>query len=203
VAFFEYEYEYRPPGRTEYEYEVRFWGCGPLTPDPSPPFHGGEGGIGGQTTCRMFVTREAAKPRKLEGGSVFDCGFAVVAFPSVCCDFSCSCSCSCPNFADSVAGWRLRSSGFPARALCWRFGICGRWLSRVLCPLTPDPSPPFHGGEGRNSGQWAVGLTRRREGKRTGGGCWRPSCRTPRHRCSRVALWLFRSSGFPARDLCW
>jgi len=26
VAFFEYEYEYRPPGRTEYEYEVRFWG---------------------------------------------------------------------------------------------------------------------------------------------------------------------------------
>jgi hypothetical protein len=84
---FEYEYEYRPPGRTEYEYEgVSQWavgrlgltrsreaakggrsgllwcvvncllcsqlsriyslwhGChGPLTPDPSPPFHGGEG----------------------------------------------------------------------------------------------------------------------------------------------------------------
>jgi len=26
-VFFEYEYEYRPPGRTEYEYEVSFFGC--------------------------------------------------------------------------------------------------------------------------------------------------------------------------------
>ena len=26
-TFFEYEYEYRPPGRTEYEYEVSFFGC--------------------------------------------------------------------------------------------------------------------------------------------------------------------------------
>jgi hypothetical protein len=30
-------------------------------------------------------------------------------------------------------------------------------------PLTPDPSPPFHGGEGGKSGRWAVGLTRSRE----------------------------------------
>ena len=62
VAFFEYEYEYRPPGRTEYEYEVgrvcvfraraqipqsaicstSGWVC-PLTPDPSPPV-GARGG---------------------------------------------------------------------------------------------------------------------------------------------------------------
>ncbi len=34
-------------------------------------------------------------------------------------------------------------------------GFCGKfaWLvgvrRRVACPLTPDPSPPFHGGEGR------------------------------------------------------
>jgi hypothetical protein len=33
--------------------------------------------------------------------------------------------------------------------------IRSRWGSflRVTGPLTPDPSPPFHGGEGRKSGQ--------------------------------------------------
>jgi hypothetical protein len=107
-AVFEYEYEYRPPGRTEYEYEgggqwavgrfgltrsreaakgnargllwcvvncllssqlsriYSLWhGCHvPLTPDPSPPFHGGEGRISGQSTCKVFVSREAAKARR-------------------------------------------------------------------------------------------------------------------------------------------
>jgi hypothetical protein len=76
-SVFEYEYEYRPPGRTEYEYEEVAWargvvcgeevGCGvsgPLTPDPSPPFHGGEGRISGQFSCRRMDSREAAKPRK-------------------------------------------------------------------------------------------------------------------------------------------
>jgi|GEM_PF-4346585 len=36
-AFFEYEYEYRPPGRTEYEYAGRFLGgmfvCLVIVPD--------------------------------------------------------------------------------------------------------------------------------------------------------------------------
>jgi len=48
-------------------------------------------------------------------------------------------------------------------------GVCGQELwGGASNPLTPDPSPPFHGGEGRISGQWSVqyqadGLTRSRE----------------------------------------
>jgi len=38
--------------------------------------------------------------------------------------------------------------------------VCVLW---VCGPLTPVPSPPFHGGEGRNSGERAVWLTRGRE----------------------------------------
>jgi len=61
-AFFEYEYEYRPPGRTEYEYEVTFLGD------------------------RVFA-------------------FFVLVL-----EFC--------TFRTQFARWRLRSSGFPARALC-------------------------------------------------------------------------------------
>ena len=39
----------------------------PLTPDPSPPFHGGEGRISGQLSCRRLVSREVAKSRSREG----------------------------------------------------------------------------------------------------------------------------------------
>jgi len=39
---------------------------GPLTPDPSPPFHGGEGRIACSVVSqwRQFGSREAAKPRR-------------------------------------------------------------------------------------------------------------------------------------------
>ncbi|MFM7862854.1 MAG: hypothetical protein ACKPHU_01480, partial [Planctomycetaceae bacterium] len=36
------------------------------------------------------------------------------------------------------------------------FRLSGWQSCRVDGPLTPDPSPPFHGGEGRISGQRAV-----------------------------------------------
>ena len=62
MAFFEYEYEYRPPGRTEYEYEGR-----PL----------------GDNVFAFFVL------------------LLVLEFSTL-----------RPRFAR----WRLRSSGFPARA---------------------------------------------------------------------------------------
>ena len=50
----------------------------PLTPDPSPPFHGGEGGLVVsdqwseklQTVC-LTRSREAAKPRRETQGTVF------------------------------------------------------------------------------------------------------------------------------------
>jgi hypothetical protein len=46
------------------------------------------------------------------------------------------------------------SSGFPARAQCCAF-LTVQWQDcRVGGPLTPDPSPPFHGGEGKIA--WAV-----------------------------------------------
>ena len=59
-CFFEYEYEYRPPGRTEYEYD----GCGCFA--------------GGGQTGECLASREAAKPRSWRG-AVFECGFPVVA----------------------------------------------------------------------------------------------------------------------------
>jgi hypothetical protein len=64
-----------------------------------------------------------------------------------------------------------------------RFGLSVWWLCRVAGPLTPDPSSPFHGGEGRISSQFSVfGMASC--GRESAGG--RP----------------FRSSGFPARVLC-
>jgi len=118
---------------------------------------------------------------------------------------------SCGNAVPGspVGCWRFCSSGFPARAHCWRFGICGRWLSRVLCPLTPDPSPPFHGGEGRIL--WSV--SRRGEGSREAAKTRRETPGSGRNLTggiqgahpgtavsgSPVGCWRFCSSGFPAR----
>ena len=58
-----------------------------------------------------------------------------------------------------------------------RSGVCGQEVwGGASSPLTPDPSHPFHGGEGRIRGQWSVqyqadGLTRSREAaKGTAGG---------------------------------
>ena len=50
-------------------------------------------------------------------------------------------------------GGPLCSSGIPARALwsCFCESLSG--ISGFGGPLTPDPSPPFHGGEGRISSQ--------------------------------------------------
>jgi len=75
------------------------------------------------------------------------------------CSRSCSCSCSCSNFAHSVPG--SPGGDLVARAFQPEHsaeGVCSseRQLSGVAVPLTPDPSPPFHGGEGRMRGQWPV-----------------------------------------------
>ena len=58
------------------------------------------------------------------------------------------------NVPDGVcpvaAGGPLRSLGFPARVRCCvllTVRVAGRCIP--CGPLTPDPSPPFHGGEGR------------------------------------------------------
>jgi len=65
-GFFEYEYEYRPPGRTEYEYELRFFGgVAPSPPSPLPRFTGARGGMGGQWTVFGLVSH----------GREFACGF--------------------------------------------------------------------------------------------------------------------------------
>ena len=174
---------------------------GPLTPDPSPPLSRGRGEecvVSWSGSCRqgggLTRSREAAKGNA-EGAESGE-------WRHPCCT---------PGHCRTrLACWRFRSSGFPARAHCCAIFDCvgGRFLV-CHCPLTPDPSRPFHGGEGRNmwSGSCRQGgdLTRSREaakGNAAGGGCWRPSCRTPRHRCSRNALRLFRSSGFPARAHC-
>ncbi|MFN9291619.1 MAG: hypothetical protein ACK6EB_26380, partial [Planctomyces sp.] len=45
------------------------------------------------------------------------------------------------------------SAGEAAVALHCRAGL-GQWLCvEVFCPLTPDPSPPFHGGVGGIAGE--------------------------------------------------
>ena len=68
--------------------------------------------------CRLFVSREAAKPRRETQGAAVVC--------------VCVCVCVCVNCLLSSQLSRIYS--------LWH-GCHG--------PLTPDPSPPFHGGEGR------------------------------------------------------
>jgi len=89
------------------------WFCGvsgPLTPDPSPPFHGGEGRI----LWSVFGFR-------------FSLGEPQTGV------------CGC---------WYWRSVMLVAVLVqLWVVGLL--WFCGVSGPLTPDPSPPFHGGEGR------------------------------------------------------
>ena len=61
-------------------------------------------------------------------------------------------------FSMASGGWEFACVFFVARAFQPEFcavrfdRLCGGFPG--CCPLTPDPSPAFHGGEGRISGQW-------------------------------------------------
>jgi len=105
-----------------------FWCCGvlgrvfPLTPDPSPPFHGGEGRISGQ----LSVMRRAAdgSPRvSISVARAFQpeiCPLRLLRGPwsvgrgpscSCSCSFSysCLCQCLCSIFSPFLASWFLFS----------------------------------------------------------------------------------------------
>jgi hypothetical protein len=71
----------------------------------------------------------------------------------------------------------LRTRALPCRvALLTCVGVCG--------PLTPDPSPPFHGGEGR------IGV-RASRGRESAGGCFCSSGFPARaHRCAFLIAWV-------------
>ena len=83
----------------------------------------------------------------------------------------------------AAGGWthaKPRSREGKRRGLLWCVVNCllSFQLSQIYSlwhgchgPLTPDPSRPFHGGEGRISGQWGcrvAGLTRSREAAKEG-----------------------------------
>jgi hypothetical protein len=154
---------------------------GPLTPDPSPPFHGGEGRKLVGSGAGLTRSREAAKGNARWRGVV---GVAA----------------SMPHTRALTYPARLWcvlcSSGFPARAPCC--AVLMARLAAVEGEWTPSPSiplPRFTGARGGVSGQWAGGLTRSREdakGNARGRGVfgdWRHPCRTPGHLRARLALW--------------
>jgi len=125
---------------------------GPLTPDPSPPFHGGEGRKSGQ--CSKSLPH--AKPRSREGkrkviskGTDFNEGDSCCVRPGPLCDFV--------------------ARAFQPEPGAGDFDGVEWWVFRVSAPSPPTPLPRFTGARGgRVVSVRKVCLTRSREGKSEG-----------------------------------
>jgi hypothetical protein len=150
----------------------------PLTPDPSPPFHGGEGRKSGQWSVSCRAVGSHAKPRSREGNRRVGLRVVTGGIPA-----------AHPSTAVAGSpGGDFCSSGFPARAHRVAFLIAwgGRFLG-WLAPSPPTPLPRFTGARGgrvvselQGGGSHAKPRSREGRGKRAVG-VFRVRVRVPFH----------------------